>query len=418
MLSGASSHLLSTRSARPSFPESRQHLNVTALRDAISALAEAAPVNAEGVGQDDSRKRPSSPTFEYSTTSRSSKRVKLDVDAGGERVTRNCYEHTLTLGFTVSAEDDEETLSGPNYEHEETDLCSKISALHTKSGSPAVMDLGVAAFLTDASGRFSDVYLVLKRDVSKIDMSTAASRQQGVRQHHIVRVPALRNANFEFSAHGFGRNLDNALYAALVLHDAGLAQVSGNAFISYLEHVTLEQDELPFQVQVHVEVALLMPLPHPYQLRPETAEAQRRFLSHIFSEKDPIPDGYHGQSISTYYSILQPAPLVSEMVADALQPNDLLPTLLPFQRRSLAVMLAQEGKAFSENGDIVACDPRPALPLFWKELPAPWSGNSCVYYNSVTGQLLGERPVVRHFPGLFVAEEMGLGKCPSIMKHR
>ncbi|EJD44228.1 hypothetical protein AURDEDRAFT_166619 [Auricularia subglabra TFB-10046 SS5] len=75
-------------------------------------------------------------------------------------------------------------------------------------------------------------------------------------------------------------------------------------------------------------------------------------------------------------------------------------------------MLAQEGKVFDASGMLQSKDPTPRLPLMWKILPSPWEtdDSGTIYYNRLTGALLMEPPVIRHYPGLFVAEEMSLGK--------
>jgi E3 ubiquitin-protein ligase SHPRH len=180
--------------------------------------------------------------------------------------------------------------------------------------------------------------------------------------------------------------------------------------LAYHGAAQLEANELPFQLLVDVDIALMLPLPPTTRLKSDTAEAQRRFLSHVLSE-DTTFSHHDSQSTGYYYSILRSAPPISAAVAAALQPEGLQAALVPFQRRTLAVMLAQEGLAFDEQGNMVACNSTPDLPLLWKRLQAPWSEDSDLelYYNNVTGELREEPPTFIHYPGLFVAEEMGLG---------
>jgi hypothetical protein len=193
--------------------------------------------------------------------------------------------------------------------------------------------------------------------------------------------------------------------------------------------------------------------------------AQRRLLTHFFSRSEghsgrndaTVPATFHGQlDIPFLYSLLSAAPIPTSMthasisesgvepdpvdILDALQPPELLPTLLPFQRRSVYWLLSREHKTISAMGQVV---PLPtsspsswssssymntSLPLFWtrhsqgsdstilhsSESKIPTT--PVVYFNPLTAQLLPASSLPPPHPmGGILAEEPGLGKTVEML---
>ena len=180
--------------------------------------------------------------------------------------------------------------------------------------------------------------------------------------------------------------------------------------------------ELPFHMCIDINAFLITPTifhntftgtKRDFTLK---EDIHRRFISFVFPP--PPPKGILSPSsasdasdIPFLYSILQPAArLPSALAEEAMQPEELLPTLLPFQRRSVGWMLGKEGKAITAQGVI-----RPKLhdiedsplPLFWYKVePQGW------YIHRLTGYISPELPEGsgEAAQGGILAEEPGLGK--------
>ncbi|QRW14958.1 RNA recognition motif protein [Ceratobasidium sp. AG-Ba] len=95
-------------------------------------------------------------------------------------------------------------------------------------------------------------------------------------------------------------------------------------------------------------------------------KAQRRILSLVFPR---LPDElWHSEHVLTpteFYAALKPAPPLSSELATKMQPDGLVPTLLPFQRRSVAWLLQREGHF--TGADVSNAE---MLPLGWKTTEA------------------------------------------------
>ncbi|KAF8731589.1 hypothetical protein AX14_004659 [Amanita brunnescens Koide BX004] len=112
-------------------------------------------------------------------------------------------------------------------------------------------------------------------------------------------------------------------------------------------------------------------------------------------------------NIPFFYSNLRPAPLLlSKRAENAMQPKELIPRLLPFQRRSVAWLLNREGKSVTAEGEIVPS----ANFQEYSFLDTIQEGNHSWYYNRLSDafsmERLGEPPIL----GGILAEEPGLGK--------
>jgi E3 ubiquitin-protein ligase SHPRH len=174
----------------------------------------------------------------------------------------------------------------------------------------------------------------------------------------------------------------------------------------------LVEDASSFHIQLTVLISLSLPYIFHRLSQKESRrhfdlveQAQRRLLSHVFSPKPS--EANHDVNIAYFYSILQSAPGLLPAVDDAMQPDLLNPTLLPFQRRSVGWLLHREGMNVTRRGEI---EPNPHLGEFSFWTPAS-GGNHTWHYNPLSGVLIShppeESPVAL---GGILAEEPGLGK--------
>ena len=180
---------------------------------------------------------------------------------------------------------------------------------------------------------------------------------------------------------------------------------------------------LPFRLVVDVVLSFCLPAifrPQPYprigQTRIEIEKARRGLLHLAFPL--PLPEtlsiSFQGRiDVPFLYAVVQPAkapPL--EPVDKFLQPQALLPRLLPFQRRTVGWMLSREGKAFGPIGELVPLVIDPAeLPVLWRRVTIKRDDEQLTwYYHRLTGTLAPERPSPRTVMGGILAEEPGLGK--------
>ncbi|PIL26140.1 hypothetical protein GSI_11895 [Ganoderma sinense ZZ0214-1] len=225
------------------------------------------------------------------------------------------------------------------------------------------------------------------------------------------------------------RNLHNLLQAFRLLEDDGRARITST--LSVVLSPDHAPNEMPFFLQIQVDCSFICPkifdpvTPAGKAMSENTRvlevqEAQRLVILQLFPPSIPLPDSYHGTAdIPFLFSILGPAPAVPSPAAlDALQPEALLPTLLPFQRRSVGWMIGREGKTITASGDLVSSaeinvDEQP-LPLFWHRHLV--STDETWYVNRLRGIISPIRPteedddLAEDASGGIVAEEPGLGK--------
>ena len=179
-------------------------------------------------------------------------------------------------------------------------------------------------------------------------------------------------------------------------------------------------DRLPFALQLEFVVSLVLPLalePTPLSRRAQIIareDAQRRLLRATYLSQDIVSPMVNDEvTVSTLYSILGSAPpLLSERANKTLQPEALIPTLLPFQRRSVAWMLEKEGMVVKEGGLVV---PQKLTDnfSFWKEIK---QGEHTWYFNRLSGDLSANPPNTIPAPfGGILAEEPGLGKTVEMI---
>ncbi|KAJ7453930.1 hypothetical protein B0H11DRAFT_2176342 [Mycena galericulata] len=115
----------------------------------------------------------------------------------------------------------------------------------------------------------------------------------------------------------------------------------------------------PFRLRVKLTVSLTPAIFQPIGLMRNITStplenAQRRLLQFLYPDDTLVSGSKTVTNIPFFYSILGPAPHLQQTAADgAMQPVDLVSTLLPFQRRSVAWLLDREGKMITPDGRIV-----------------------------------------------------------------
>lgn len=207
------------------------------------------------------------------------------------------------------------------------------------------------------------------------------------------------------------------LVACAVLEEAGRTELSTSLRV----HVDPVADQLAPSLRIALEVTVSLVLPavaEPIMYTTKTAtseieEAQRRALRYIF------PPVVHHRAPSTHldvatlYATIGPAPRLDSSLEANFQPINLLPTLLPFQRRSAAWLLSREHRTINDRHDVVdRRAPDFELPLFWQKVSveAPQNTERRLYVNDITGEVSVNKPDSGDPLGGILAEEPGLGK--------
>ena len=203
-----------------------------------------------------------------------------------------------------------------------------------------------------------------------------------------------------------------------------ILQASGKVSIETKLEVVIQPKSLdgaasfdfPVSLRFEVTVSLSLPRALEYTMPKKSTRkditihenAQRRLLRAAFDEDSITSSTVRDSiSISSFYSVMGPAPsLASKEVMESMQPDALLPTLLPFQCRSVAWLLEKEGKSILSDGLIVS-QASPTSFSFWKEVQV---GNHSLYFNYLSGELVDEKPHLPIVHGGMLAEEPGLGK--------
>lgn len=202
--------------------------------------------------------------------------------------------------------------------------------------------------------------------------------------------------------------------AILMLRQAGKVRVETTLRmnLSPREH----DDDFPFTLELEIKAFVMFPsILEPFPLRKSSRkevsaleDARRRLLTIVY-----LPEGMESNAhenavtVSTFYSMMEPAPEIpSQQAIDAMQPAVLSPTLLPFQRRSVAWLLNREGMQVTHDGLIVPQTSSLQFS-FWREVK---EGERTLYFNRLSGQLAEYAPESPLIYGGMLAEEPGLGK--------
>lgn len=185
--------------------------------------------------------------------------------------------------------------------------------------------------------------------------------------------------------------------------------------------------DLPFELRTHFTLSLAMPAAYyPFsnslsqRKMNELEGLQRRLL--CFLSNTPLTRSVYNNAmekavdvtIPFFLNTMRPAPpLAQDVIYESLQPDGLLSTLMPFQRRTVAWMLEREGKRITPAGTVVPLDDTETssstegrnLPLFWEEIEM---GGRNFFFNHLTSALSPTLPRPHTALGGILAEEPGL----------
>ncbi|KAJ3562251.1 hypothetical protein NP233_g9694 [Leucocoprinus birnbaumii] len=196
------------------------------------------------------------------------------------------------------------------------------------------------------------------------------------------------------------------------------ADIKADMKINLFPEGSNDTDQLPFEVQLDISVCMVHPSDFnlldrrlPKKQINVIREHQQRLCHFLYGRRldQDMIDIPHSIDIPYFYSILTSAPQAPSQLADAaMQPDALLPNLLPFQRRSVAWLLSREGKEVTADGKIIAKTDDPDYS-FWDTVQ---EGNDTFAYNRLARMVSteNEKGDERRAYGGILAEEPGLGK--------
>jgi E3 ubiquitin-protein ligase SHPRH len=322
------------------------------------------------------------------------------------------FNHITEIEYTMDVPEprnfaDDQSASTMNWVQQEKNLIKIVEKLIDEGSQPRTINLGEIS-LSEHDGCL-----------------VAALGHEANRLEWLALVPAFPDEEFDPTAFDLGDNCCDLLAACVTLGSAGRVAIDGELNLIVLPPDN-ELGALPFRLQISISVSLILPaisVPITGKVKRTVTlieDAQRRLLDFAFpSSLSPVEEPFAGDaSIPFFYSVLGPAPdLPSKIAEAAMQPPDLRPTLLPFQRRSVGWLLEREGMTVTRSGEIVPKQTQSSqsLPLFWDEIPL---ANESWYINRLTGVLTPSRPRSQSETGGRLAEEPGLGKtlmCISLV---
>ncbi|KAH8114834.1 SNF2 family N-terminal domain-containing protein [Phellopilus nigrolimitatus] len=274
--------------------------------------------------------------------------------------------HTFEIDFSVEdSEDAPEIQAYISHDRDFLEVLANKCAEQEEQDMPVIFELGTV---------YPHAYLsnVLACTANPL----ASGRKTPLPLTRLLTLPVLPE-DVNDTDHDFNsRTLKNIFASAYNLQMNKRAKVSGPLqLIVARSPIDKDARELHVTLRITITVSLLEPgVYEPVttfgKKGSEQEEAQRRILTYAFSSESILPTGYTGWTdVPFFLSCLHPAPaLISTEADETAQPTDLLPKLLPFQRRSVAWLLAREGKQISADGRISDDDTVDAqLPFFWEQ---------------------------------------------------
>lgn len=243
-------------------------------------------------------------------------------------------------------------------------------------------------------------------------------KQYYASNYGVVQLPSIVDEDVVDAHHDFNiERFRNVLAAAYHMQSLKRAKFSGSLQLVIPSRILVDPNTQKLSLSLRVTFTVSLRIPKVFELYTpgrrfhEEEEAQRRVLTYAFGIQYAQASNYRGSTdIPFFLSCLHPAPSFPQKEKDlCMQPKDLLPTLLPFQRRSVGWMLSREAKELDASGEIIdAPSDTSELPLFWEKIQI--MDGQDLYFNRLTGQLSVEQPPEDDFRGGILAEEPGLGK--------
>jgi len=353
------------------------------------------------------KKRRVENTDTYNTPSKRQKFADItngtQAQAGHGEFEVPAFKHTYDLTFTLSPPDpDNEDTNAMVVYREEVEVLKKTLSLCSKS--TIISDQGDILLPVTVSNSFSDGRLRCALSACLPDLQSpllvfcanhAPERLEPGDTHPLEPIGA---AHLLEAYHGVGFTLSARLRP-----------------VSYPEGS--QEDALPLKVSIVLEGSLLFPkIAHIPKniMRRGYPGAWNTLIKHLFPPPPVDFPNYRGETdIEFLYSVLKPAPSLPSYISSVdVQPKALLPSLLPFQRRSIIWMLQCERKTLDEKGQVVPFVPD-YHPLFWESIEL---GGQTMYLNRLreTLSLKPPPPDVSH-PGGSLNEAPGLGKTIECM---
>lgn len=326
-------------------------------------------------------------------------RTRTQEEEGEEGVINvPVFKHTYDLTFTLLPPETNNGRTNPSEAYrEELEVLKKT--LHLCSQSSIISDRGDILLPATVTSYPQDEQLRCRLNVCPLDSKDSflgfyvdhSSGHQGSGDLHSLSPIG--------SAHVLGSHYGVELTFSVRLRPT-------------LDPERSSEDALSLKISIDMEGSLLFPkITHAPKagMRRHHSDAWRALITYLYPPPPVELPNYRGETdIAFLYSILQPAPSLPSPISPAdVQPKTLLPSLLPFQRRSVLWMLQREGKTLDEEGNVIPFVPD-YLPLFWENVEL---GGRTMYLNRLKETLSLEPPppdVER--PGGSLNETPGLGK--------
>jgi E3 ubiquitin-protein ligase SHPRH len=290
---------------------------------------------------------------------------------------------------TLKAWDDED--------HSLSEVLLKLSA---STSSEKVIDLGEIR-LGDYEGRVVGLLVGAKFHLPNIEWL------------FVLPLLMIHGPSYDFTDSAS----NDLISACRILQDAGKISLDARLKIVLpTEPGGMDSPNFPLSFQLELIVSLALPRAMEYTMHKRAPkreiiaheDAQRRLLRVAFGEDSIMSDEVAEPiTVATFYNVMRPAPaLPSDEAMRSMQPDGLLPTLLPFQCSSVAWLLEREGMSILPNGSIVP-QSSPGPFSFWKEIQV---GNHTLHFNLLSGDIIDEQTDFPVIHGGMLAEEPGLGK--------
>ncbi|KAF8870912.1 SNF2 family N-terminal domain-containing protein [Gymnopilus junonius] len=273
---------------------------------------------------------------------------------------------------------------------------------------------GVLSSLNESlsSSKIIDVGVKFREDDGHIVCICPSLQYPFANKNPLFRVPSL---TVDAATNDLSPQSADLLMAIRSLQSAGRAYLEATLKI-IIRPPPDKPETLPLSLQLELKVSLVFPTilePIPTKRATKKSvqaveDAQRRLLHAVYLPDDVISTTIRNPvTVSAFYSIMRPAPpLPSQMAIEAMQPADMLATLLPFQRRSVGWLLEREGMTVTPQGEIVPQSSSHQFS-FWENVG---EGNRSRYFNRLSGELIDSEPEIPIIYGAMLAEEPGLGK--------